>query len=115
MTQGPIAAVAVGVTRAVRRLSRLRPEQVRAVRFGRTRLGRRGLAENQVYAFVRQVVDDLIARDAAEVALREENLRLKNALRDWQGRYSRTRPENAGRWPDPPHTGTRTPRPTHPD
>ncbi|MEV4624863.1 DivIVA domain-containing protein [Micromonospora sp. NPDC049523] len=93
-------ARAVGVTRAVRRLSRLRPEQVRAVRFGRTRLGRRGLAEEQVYAFVRQVVDELIARDAAEASLREENSRLKGALRDWQARQPRSRPDNAGHWTD---------------
>ncbi|WP_326558913.1 DivIVA domain-containing protein [Micromonospora sp. NBC_01796] len=95
-----MSARAVGVTRAVRRLSRLRPEQVRAVRFGRTRLGRRGLAEEQVYAFVRQVVDELIARDAAEASLREENTRLKGALREWQARHSRSHPDNAGHWTD---------------
>jgi DivIVA domain-containing protein len=79
---------------------RLRPEQVRAVRFGRTRFGCRGLAEEQVYAFVRRVVDELVARDAAEAGLREENIRLKEALRAWQSQQARARSGNAGRWTD---------------
>ncbi|WP_246017173.1 DivIVA domain-containing protein [Micromonospora pisi] len=91
---------AVGVSRAIQRLSRLRPDQVRAARFARTRFGRRGLAEDQVYAFVRRMVDELIARDAVEAGLREENIRLKEALRAWHEEQSRTRPGNAGRWTD---------------
>jgi DivIVA domain-containing protein len=79
---------AVGIIRAARRLVRLHPEQVRAIRFRRTTVGRRGLAEDQVYAFVRRVVDELIARDAAEASLRAENARLKQALRDWHHRFA---------------------------
>lgn len=94
---------AVGVFRAASRLVRLYPEQVRRVRFRRTRVGRRGLAEEPVYAFLRQVVDELTARDAAEASLREENARLKHALREWQSRYA-PKPghlANAGRWTEP--------------
>ncbi|MFG1954316.1 DivIVA domain-containing protein [Micromonospora sp. NPDC048830] len=80
--------MAVGVVRTVSRLAPLRPEQVRKVRFRRTRFGRRGLAEENVYAFMRRVVDELVARDAAEANLREENARLKNALRDWQAQFT---------------------------
>ncbi len=61
----------VGVASTAGKLGRLRPERVRLMRFGRNRLGRCGLAEDQVYAFVRRVVDELTARDAAEAALRE--------------------------------------------
>jgi DivIVA domain-containing protein len=94
---------AVGVFRTGSRLARLRPEQVRAVRFRRTRVGRRGLAEGEVYAFVRRVVDELTARDAAEAGLREENTRLKRSLREWQNHFG---PEpghasNLGRWTEP--------------
>jgi len=76
---------------AVVRLARLRPERVRVIRFRRTRVGRRGLVEEQVYAFVRRVVDELIARDAAEDGLRKENARLKQALRDWQSQQAGSR------------------------
>jgi DivIVA domain-containing protein len=94
---------AVGVFRVGSRLARLRPEQVRAVRFRRTPVGRRGLAEDQVYAFVRRVVDELTARDAAEAGLHEENARLKRALRDCQSRYAPRPgyPPNQGRWTEP--------------
>jgi DivIVA domain-containing protein len=94
---------AVGVSRTGSRLARLRPEQVRAVRFRRTRAGRRGLAEDQVYAFVRRVVDELTARDTAEAGLHEENARLKRALRDCQHRHTPRPgyPANMGRWTEP--------------
>ncbi|MGW0430940.1 DivIVA domain-containing protein [Micromonospora sp. NPDC003197] len=88
---GPVTRPAVGMAPAVVRLARLQPERVRAIRFRRTRVGRRGLVEEQVYAFVRRVVDELIARDAAEDGLREENARLKQALRDWQSRQAGSR------------------------
>ncbi|MEV4627027.1 DivIVA domain-containing protein [Micromonospora sp. NPDC049523] len=93
-----IVTSAVGVSRVVQRLTRLRPEQVRLTRFRRTRIGRRGLAEEQVYAFVRRVTDELVAREATEAALREENLRLKEALRAWHTEQARHRPVNTGRW-----------------
>ena len=89
---------AVGMFRAASRLARLHPDQVRRFRFRRTRLGRRGLDEDQVYAFVRAVIDDLTAREAAEASLRDENARLKRALRDWQSSVARSaaRKVNAG-------------------
>jgi DivIVA domain-containing protein len=80
---------------------RLRPAQVRATRFGRTRVGRRGLAENQVYAFVRRMADELTARDVTEAGLRDENARLKQALREWQTRHSRAKRDGVQRWTDP--------------
>ncbi|MET8283605.1 DivIVA domain-containing protein, partial [Micromonospora sp. NPDC005174] len=75
----------VGVFRAASRLARLCPEQVKRIRFRRTNFGRRGLAEEQVYGFLRAVVDELTARDGVEAGLRAENARLKIALR---GRFT---------------------------
>ncbi|MDG4760749.1 DivIVA domain-containing protein [Micromonospora sp. WMMD710] len=93
----------VGVFQAASRLIRLCPEQVRRIRFRRTKLGRRGLAEEQVYAFLRAVVDDLTARDGVEAGLRAENARLKTALRQWQSNFGPrpSRMSNAGRWTEP--------------
>ncbi|MBB4959149.1 hypothetical protein FHR38_002882 [Micromonospora polyrhachis] len=51
-------------------------------------LGRRGLVEEQVYVFVRRVVDQLIARNAVEDGLREEDVWLKQALRAWQSQQA---------------------------
>ncbi|MGW0503204.1 DivIVA domain-containing protein [Micromonospora sp. NPDC003241] len=93
----------VGVFRAASRLARLCPDQVKQIRFRRTRFGRRGLAEEQVYGFLRAVVDELTARDGVEAGLRAENARLKSALRDWQSGFA-PRPgpmANAGRWTEP--------------
>lgn len=87
----------MGVASAAGKLARLCPGHVRLVRFRRSRLGRRGLAEDQVYAFVRRVVDELTARDAVEAGLREENARLKRALSEW-----RSQQRNGGRWPARP-------------
>ncbi|WP_444949631.1 DivIVA domain-containing protein [Micromonospora ureilytica] len=96
----------VGVVRAASRLARLCPEQVKRIRFGRAKLGRRGLAEEQVYAFLRAVVDELTARDGVEGALRAENARLKTALRRWQGNFTPepSRMANAGRGARPRST-----------
>ncbi|MEU8424012.1 DivIVA domain-containing protein [Micromonospora sp. NPDC048835] len=78
----------VGVVRAASRLARLCPEQVKRIRFRRTKVGRRGLAEEQVYAFLRAVVDELTARNGVEAGLRAENARLKTALRRWQSNFA---------------------------
>ncbi|GIJ30673.1 hypothetical protein Vqi01_58350 [Micromonospora qiuiae] len=93
----------VGVVRAASRMARLAPEQVRRIRFRRTRFGRRGLVEEQVYAFVRAVVDELTARDGVEAGIRAENARLKTALGEWQSSRARqpSRTTNAGRWIEP--------------
>lgn len=87
-------------------LSRMPPQRIRAahirrVRFRRAGFGRRGLAEDQVYAFVRWMVDELTAREATEAVLRDQNARLKQALRQRQARQSTRRHRNAGRWTDP--------------
>ena len=94
---------AIGDARSAGKLARLCPEHIRALRFRRTRLARRGLDEDQVYGFVRLVVDELTARDAAEAGLREENARLKKALREWQGRQPSGDgwPVNQVGWTDP--------------
>ena len=97
----------VGFVRVASRLMRLDIEQVRRLRFRRTGFGRRGLAEEQVYAFLRHVVDELVARDAVEAGLREENARLKSALRDWQSRFV---PPQPGRGATPPGERGRTGR-----
>lgn len=92
---------AIGISRMAGRLGRLCPAQVRQTRFGWTRIGRRGLVEQQVYAFMRRVADELTARDLAEAALRDENARLKNALRTWQSQQAaRLNSNNNRRWTD---------------
>jgi DivIVA domain-containing protein len=93
----------VGVVRAASRLARLCPAQVRRIRFRRTKLGRRGLAEEEVYAFLRAVVDELTARDGVEAGLRAENARLKRALSKRQSNFGSepSRMTNAGRWTEP--------------
>ncbi|HEX6499866.1 MAG TPA: DivIVA domain-containing protein [Micromonosporaceae bacterium] len=63
---------------------RLSPRKLRSIRFPWTRRFRRGLIAADVYAFLSWMADELEIRDAAELALREENQRLKAALRDWQ-------------------------------
>lgn len=63
---------------------RLSPRQLRSVRFPWARRFRRGLVAADVYAFLSWMADELEVRDAAEQALRDENERLKAALRDWQ-------------------------------
>ncbi|PZF91209.1 DivIVA domain-containing protein [Micromonospora endophytica] len=79
------------------------PGQVRRFRFRGAAFGRRGLAAEQVYAFLRAVVDELRARDGVEAGLRAENAQLRVALREWQNQCAgRTnRPPNAGRWQPP--------------
>ena len=60
------------------------PAQVRARRFTPVGLRRRGVDPVEVAQFLDQVAGDL-ARAYAEVAmLREQNVRIKNALRRWQ-------------------------------
>lgn len=66
------------------RLTRLDPTHLRGLRFTRAPLGRRGLAPEPVYAFLRRVIDDLTNRDAVEATLRAENHRLRHALNQWR-------------------------------
>jgi DivIVA domain-containing protein len=62
----------------------LRPWHVRNQRFGPTRLGRRGLDPDEVQVFLDRVADDLHQVYAELAASRDENVRIKNALRQWQ-------------------------------
>jgi len=72
------------------------PWQVRSRRFSRVGLGRRGVDPAEVAVFLDRVAGDL-ARAYAEVAsLREQNERIKAALRDWQSRQAPTARELAG-------------------
>jgi DivIVA domain-containing protein len=62
----------------------LLPWQVRERRFPPTRLGRRGLNPEEVYAFLDRVAVDLAAVYDALAQSRRETLRIKVALRRWQ-------------------------------
>lgn len=73
------------------------PSQVRTRRFTPVRFGRRGVDPGEVTVFLDQVAGDL-ARAYTEVAsLREQNARIKDALRRWQSRHAPTAHELAGR------------------
>ncbi|MEQ4306248.1 DivIVA domain-containing protein [Plantactinospora sp. B6F1] len=73
------------------------PSQVRLRRFTRVGFGRRGVDPDEVTAFLDQVAGDL-ARAYAEVArVREQNARIKDALRRWQSRQVPSVRELAGR------------------
>ncbi len=63
----------------------LRPEQIRERQFA---LVRRGLDATEVDLFLRRVADDLTALHAELGRTREENVRVKRALRDWQSRFA---------------------------
>jgi DivIVA domain-containing protein len=83
---GPGAAGAAA--RGRRPLPRLTPERVRSVDFTRTPIGRRGVSEEEVQAFLLRVAEDIAARDAAEATLRAEVAFYKDRLRDWQAARS---------------------------
>ncbi len=61
---------------------RLNPRHVRSRVFTRAPLGRRGLDPADVYPFLRWVADDLERRTRTEATLRDENDRLRAALRE---------------------------------
>ncbi|MFC8846618.1 MULTISPECIES: DivIVA domain-containing protein [unclassified Micromonospora] len=58
--------------------------QVRQQRFGRCR---RGLDPAEVDGYLRRIADELAALHAELSRTREENARIKGALRDWQSRF----------------------------
>ncbi|WP_442933623.1 DivIVA domain-containing protein [Micromonospora sp. CPCC 206060] len=58
--------------------------QVRQQRFNRSR---HGLDPAEVDGFLHRVADELTALHAELVRTREENVRIKGALRDWQSRF----------------------------
>ena len=79
---------------ARRIVQRLTPDRVRSMQFTRTTIGRRGLAEDEVNAFLQRVADDIAARDAAESSLRAKVNHYKNTLVQWQREQSESRTED---------------------
>ncbi|MFI7609562.1 DivIVA domain-containing protein [Micromonospora sp. NPDC049366] len=71
----------------------LLPWQVRERRFPPTRLGRRGLNPDDVYAFLHRVAGDMAALHTALAESRRETARIKDALRRWQTDHARARNE----------------------
>ncbi|MER7458915.1 DivIVA domain-containing protein [Micromonospora sp. NPDC126480] len=63
----------------------LSPGQVRERQFARVR---RGVDATEVELFLRRVADDLAALHAELGRTRDENIRIKRALRDWQSRFT---------------------------
>jgi cell division initiation protein len=86
---------------ARRTVQRLTPDRVRSMQFSRTPIGRRGLAEDEVAAFLQRVADEIATRDAAETSLRAKVTHYKNTLVQWQREQSESRTEDVnGRGPD---------------
>lgn len=63
----------------------LRPWQIRERCFN---VRRRGLDPAEIRAFLHRVADELDVAQTALVAVQEENVRIKNALRSWQSAQS---------------------------
>jgi DivIVA domain-containing protein len=63
----------------------LRPWQIRERCFN---VRRRGLDPVEIRAFLHRVADELTVAQTALVAVQEENVRIKNALRAWQSAQS---------------------------
>jgi DivIVA domain-containing protein len=86
---------------ATRTVQRLTPDRVRSMQFSRTPIGRRGLAEDEVAAFLQRVADEIATRDAAETSLRAKVSHYKNSLVQWQREQSESRAEDVnGRGPE---------------
>jgi len=66
----------------------LSADQIRDRRFG---VRRRGLAADEVEAFLARVADELAITQLELRVARDENVRIKSALRDWQSRQARVR------------------------
>jgi cell division septum initiation protein DivIVA len=71
---------------------------VRSMQFSRTPIGRRGVSEEEVRAFVTRVAEDIAARDASEASLRATIAHYKNTIAHWQTDESGSRPVEM---PDP--------------
>jgi DivIVA domain-containing protein len=68
----------------------LSPDQVRRPALQRTPLGRRGYDENDVHALLNRVAAELEGVLSEQSKLRNENLRLKDAMRQWHDRQSQS-------------------------
>ncbi|MFI7577482.1 DivIVA domain-containing protein [Micromonospora sp. NPDC049497] len=71
--------------RPTRDTTQLRPWQIRDRCFS---VRRRGLDPVEIRAFLHRVADELATAQTALVAVQEENVRIKNALRTWQSAQS---------------------------
>ncbi|MFB9545174.1 DivIVA domain-containing protein [Micromonospora sagamiensis] len=72
----------------------LTPDRIRDRRFTARR---RGLDPDEIAAFLARVADELAVARTALTAVREENVRIKDALRSWQSAQIPTTRE-PGRW-----------------
>ncbi|HEX5540421.1 MAG TPA: DivIVA domain-containing protein [Micromonospora sp.] len=70
---------------------RFSPNQIRQRRFTPVGLRRRGYARQEVEHFLHLVADDLADARAELSRIREENTRIKTALRQWQAEQARSR------------------------
>ncbi|MFG1952264.1 DivIVA domain-containing protein [Micromonospora sp. NPDC048830] len=66
----------------------LRPSQIRHRHFNERR---RGLDPVEIRSFLHEVADELAVAQRALVAVQEENVRIKNALRSWQSAQAANR------------------------
>ena len=66
----------------------LSPAQVRAHRFTPVGFGRQGVDPVEVAQFLDQVAGDLVRAYAELAMVREQNARIKDALRRWQSRQT---------------------------
>ncbi|WP_331715307.1 DivIVA domain-containing protein [Micromonospora viridifaciens] len=66
----------------------LRPWQIRERHFN---VRRRGLDPVEIRTFLHRVADELAVAQTALVAVQEENVRIKNALRAWQSAQAANR------------------------
>ena len=66
----------------------LRPWQIRERHFN---VRRRGLDPVEIRTFLHRVADELTVAQTALVAVQEENVRIKNALRAWQSAQTANR------------------------
>ena len=67
----------------------LAPQQVRERTFIAAGIGRRGFDANDVRKFLHRAADDLAAARAELAWVRDENDRIKHALRQWQTDHAR--------------------------
>ncbi len=68
----------------------LSPDQVRRPTLTRTSLGRRGYDENDVHALLNRIASDLEGSLGEQASLRDENARLKEAMRQWHARQTQS-------------------------
>jgi cell division initiation protein len=68
----------------------LSPEQVRRANLTRTPLGRRGYDEHDVHALLNRVAAELESAHTEQATLRDENARLKEAMKQWHARQTRS-------------------------